>query len=136
MLPPGIYPADWEEIVERFGWNERRRRLLKGLQQVLDDLRAAGCREVWLDGSFVTTKELPGDFDLTWNTDGVDVSSLHPALQELRHPRTAQKRRYGGDILPNVREAGSGMPFLDFFQQDTTTGEPRGVVAVGLEDWS
>jgi hypothetical protein len=30
-LPPGEHVASWDEVVERFGWTERRRRLLDGL---------------------------------------------------------------------------------------------------------
>ena len=62
-LPEGEHPAAWEEVVERFGWNSRRRRLLDGLADAMELLEAAGCRRVWLNGSFVTAKEEPGDFD-------------------------------------------------------------------------
>lgn len=53
-LPEGIHDATWDEIVERFGTNERRRELLEGLRQALDSLQAAGCRRAYIDGSFVT----------------------------------------------------------------------------------
>jgi hypothetical protein len=55
-LPEGEHPASWEEVVERLGWNARRRRLLDGLADAIDLLKAAGCRRVWLNGSFVTAK--------------------------------------------------------------------------------
>lgn len=133
VLPPGIHQASWSEIVNRFGWNERRRSLLEGLRRALDDLASAGCKEAWLDGSFVTEKEYPGDFDLVWSSDGVRLTDLDPVILDVHHPRSAQKSRYRGDILPNVTEAASGMPFLDFFQQDSETGRPRGIVAITLE---
>jgi hypothetical protein len=41
----------------------RRRTLLAGLREALGALREAGCRTVYLDGSFVTAKEAPEDFD-------------------------------------------------------------------------
>jgi uncharacterized protein DUF6932 len=62
-LPEGIHDATWDEIVEGFGTNERRRELLEGLQRALDSLRAAGCRRAYVDGSFVTANEEPNDFD-------------------------------------------------------------------------
>ena len=35
-LPDGEYEVDWQELVERFGWNTRRRQLLDGLQEAID----------------------------------------------------------------------------------------------------
>ena len=56
-LPTGEYLADWVAINERFGTTPWRKQLLEGLAQALRDLRAAGCKRAYLDGSFVTTKE-------------------------------------------------------------------------------
>lgn len=135
VLPPGIHQASWAEVEEALGWNEWRRELLVGLRAVLHELAPAGCPRVWLDGSFVTDKEFPGDFDLVWDPDGVDLDALDPVVLDLDPPRDAQKEKYGGDILPNVVEAGSGMPFLDFFQQDAMTGRHRGIVELAMEEF-
>lgn len=133
-MPPGIHQASWQEVEERFGWNDRRRRLLSGLRLVLEELARAGCSRAWLNGSFVTDKQRPGDFDLVWDPGEVDLQVLDEVLLDLEAPREAQMEKYGGDILPNVVEAGSGMPFLDFFQQDSVTGQARGIVELRLED--
>ena len=45
-LPEGLHDADWDEVVERFGWNPRRRQLLDGLADAIDVLAAAGCRRL------------------------------------------------------------------------------------------
>ncbi len=45
-LPEGVHVADWDEVVERFGWNPRRRQLLDGLADAIESLTAAGCRQV------------------------------------------------------------------------------------------
>ena len=121
--PPGIYQATWREIRERFGWNEQRVRLLQGIELVALELRAARCRAVWLDGSFVTTKEEPADYDLA----STEISRLDPSLRTLRD-RTAMKERYGGDSLPTD----AGMPFVKFFQTDRD-GRPKGIVQIDLE---
>jgi hypothetical protein len=134
VLPPGVHQASWQEVEERLGWNPTRQTLLLGLKALLEELARAGCSRVWLDGSFVTDKLHPGDFDLVWDPNGVDLGELDQVLQDLDPPREAQKRRYGGDILPNVVEEGSGMPFLEFFQQDSVTGQVRGIVELRLED--
>jgi hypothetical protein len=62
-LPPGIYWATWEEIVKTFGTNEHRISLLTGLKAALNVLQNAGCETVYIDGSFVTNKEEPADFE-------------------------------------------------------------------------
>jgi hypothetical protein len=134
VLPPGIHQASWQEVEERLGWNPTRQNLLLGLKTLLEELARAGCSRVWLDGSFVTDKLHPADFDLVWDPNGVNLGELDQVLQDLDPPREAQKRRYGGDILPNVVEEGSGMPFLEFFQQDSVTGQVRGIVELRLED--
>lgn len=117
------------------GWNDWRQELLVGLKAVLGELASAGCTRAWLDGSFVTQKELPGDFDLAWDLNGVNLDALDPVILDIDPPRRAQKHKYGGDVLPNVVEANSGMPFLDFFQQDAATGQPRGIVELVLEEF-
>jgi len=90
-LPEGEHETDWTEVVERFGWNHRRRRLLDGFADARDLLAAAGCRRVWLNGSFVTAKEEPGDFDGCRDSDGVDLDALDPVLLDLSNRRAAQK---------------------------------------------
>ena len=48
------------------------------------DLRAAGCKRAYIDGSFITTKEHPGDFDACWDLDGVDFDVIDEVRDRLR----------------------------------------------------
>ena len=130
-LPPGEHHASWDEVVECFGWNERRRRLIDGLGDAVTALAQAGCRRLWLNGSFVTAKDEPGDFDACWDQTDVDLDLLDPVLLDLSDGRRAQKNRFGGELLPNVTEAGSGRVFADFFQNDRETGR-KGIVVINL----
>ncbi len=130
-LPEGEHPADWDEVVDRFGWNSRRRQLLDGLAEAMELLAAAGCRRIWLNGSFVTAKDEPADFDGCWDTEGVDLDALDPALLDLSNRRAAMKARFGGDLFPNVIEAGSGLSFAEFFQNERDTGR-KGIVVVTI----
>ena len=81
-LPPGVHDALWSDVAGRFAGNSRRARLTGGLLGGLPELAAcqnlvaAGCRELLLDGSFVTTKPLPGDCDGAWETAGADPARL------------------------------------------------------------
>lgn len=99
-----------------------------------ENLRDAGCRSIFVDGSFVTGKELPADFDAVWDPQGVDGLQVDPVLL-LAAGRTAQKAKYGGDLFPEVVEGNSGLLFSEFFQLDKQTGLRKGIVAVNLEDW-
>lgn len=132
-LPPGIHEADWDELETRFK-DARRVELLAGLREALVALRDAGCRTAYIDGSFVTTKEDPGDFDACWEAVGVDASLLDLVLLDLAPPRTAQKERFGGELFPAsfVAEPESGMRFFDFFRHDRD-GEPKGIIQIDLE---
>jgi hypothetical protein len=132
LLPPGTHPASWAEIVGRLGDTTHRDELLAGLRAALENLRAAGCQRAYLDGSFVTGKEVPNDYDMCWDMDGVEVALLDPVLRDVRPPRAAQQAKYRGDILPNMVEGNSGMPFVDFFQHDKVTGRAKGIIAIDL----
>jgi len=132
-LPPGIHPARWDEIVTRYATNTRRRELTDGLLDALRSLKRAGCRTAYLDGSFVTAKELPGDFDACWEIAGVDASRLDRELLDFSNRRAAQKTRYGGELFPAETAAEpAGTTFLDYFQRDRDTGQPKGMLAVDL----
>lgn len=119
----------WDEVVDRFGWNERRRRLLDGLAEAISLLAEAGCQRVWLNGSFVTAKDEPGDFDACWDTAGVDFDDLDPVFLDLSNGRAAQKERFGGELFPNVIESDSGLVFSEFFQVERDTTR-KGIVLI------
>ncbi|HMV86438.1 MAG TPA: hypothetical protein PLD20_04295 [Blastocatellia bacterium] len=133
-LPSGIHWADWLEFEKRFGTNPRRKVLLAGLKRATTVLRKAGCQTIFVDGSFVTAKALPGDFDACWSVEGVDPDLLDPVLLDFSNGRAAQKAKYGGEMFPaELIEGASGKPFLDFFQIDKNTGKLKGIVGLRLK---
>lgn len=89
-LPSGEHVASWAEIVDRFGWTSWRRGLLDGLSEAASLLAV---RRIWLNDSFVTAKDTPGDFDAV--RDDIDESGLDPVFFELSGGRKAQKMRSG-----------------------------------------
>jgi hypothetical protein len=130
QLPPGIHVATWSELVERFGTNQRRREILAGLLRALQALKAAGCRSAYVDGSFVTSKEEPGDFDGCWDHAGVDFDALDPVLLDFDGHRQAQKAKFEGEMF--IADA-PGNRFLEFFQLDRD-GRPKGIIQINLAD--
>lgn len=93
----------------------------------------AGCRTVYIDGSFVTAKDAPGDFDGCWDPKGVFLDKLDPVFLDFSNKRAAQKAKYGGEMFTAGSPAGpAGRTFLEFFQQDRE-GNPKGIVAFDLQ---
>ena len=140
LLPPGEHPADWAEIRERLGWNVHRRRLLDGLRECLEVLGAAGCTRVWLNGSFVTAKDEPGDFDAVWSAVGVDRAVLEAELSELLDQsdhRAAQKLRFGGEFFPNIVGGSLREAVLGVLQTDRE-GTAKGILVIDptKETWT
>lgn len=133
LLRKVIYRSDWQEIVKRFGGNRQRRRLLRGLKEALDFLREAGCRRVFLDGSFVTDKESPDDVDVCWDVDGVDPMLLDSVFFDFADGRAAQKERFGAEFFP-AQAPQRLKTFLDFFQIDKESGRPKGIIELLLDD--
>lgn len=132
-LAPGIHFAAWDEIEERLAFNPWRRRLLVGFREACGLLRKAGCRLVYLDGSFVTTKKHPGDFDACWDIQQVDDEALDPVFWDFSQGREAQKRRFLGEFFPaQLPEGATGRAFLKFFQVNKLTGHAKGIIAVKL----
>ena len=70
---------------------------MTGLRAALENLKSAGCLTAYLNGSFVTSKTLPNDYDACWEEAG-------------------QKAKYMGELFPAsiIADAG-GLSFLEFF---------------------
>jgi len=105
------------------------------LKQALDLLRAAGCKHVYVDGSFVTSKERPNDIDVCWDVHGVDVRNLEPVFLDFSNQRAAQKARFMSEFFPaDLPEGVSGRTFLEFFQIEKNTGNAKGIILLDLEE--
>ena len=134
-LPPGEHLVDWAAFEARFGTTPWRKQLPQGLAKALRDLRAAGCKRAYIDGSFITTKERPGDFDACWDLVGVDFDVIDEVLLTFGAGRRAQKAKYGGELFPADAAADPlGTLFRDFFQRDRDRN-PKGIIAIDLENF-
>jgi hypothetical protein len=132
-LPPGVHWAEWTEMEARFGQTAYRRPILAGFRQGIQQLKAAGCLTVYIDGSFVTAKPQPADFDACWDVSAVDPNVLDPVFFDFTNHRAAQKARFLGEFFPALLpEGGSGRTFLEFFQEDKISGDPKGIIALDL----
>lgn len=116
-----------------FATNTWRRELFGGLVLACGKLRLAGCLTIYLDGSFVTEKPEPGDFDACWDPTGVDLAKLDPLFLEFANGRAAQKAAFKGEFfLSSMMCEDVGQAFVDFFQRDRFTGKQKGIVSIPL----
>ena len=116
-LPPGVQFAIWQELEDsahlQSAASSDAGRIPPGLQGVAE----SRCRLVYLDGSFVTRKEHPGDFDACWDIQNVDDAKLDPVFWDFSRVRAAQKQRFLGELFPaQLPEGATGRAFVDFFQ--------------------
>ena len=136
-LPPGIHYTDWDEFEERFGNNYHRQLLLLGMKEALLNLKNAGCSICYMNGSFVTIKPFPNDFDGCWDPLGVDLNKLDPVLLNFSFSRLYQKVKYKGELfLSSIIADSKGNTYINFFQIDKNTGMKKGIVAINLESLS
>ena len=84
-----------------------------------------------LDGSFVSQKDLPEDYDAVWGTGGVDAALVDPVLLDFSRSRAAMKSKYLGELFPATAEAARGILYVDFFMTDRS-GVAKGVVEIDL----
>jgi len=101
-------------------------------------LKNAGCLTVYINGSFVTDKLNPNDFDACWDSEGVDFNYLKinaPELLNFSDRRMPQKAKYYGELFPSeliINEEGNTA--LDLFQADINQNR-KGIVAIDLKEW-
>jgi hypothetical protein len=132
-LPAGIHVTTWSEVETTFGNSPKRKKLLEGLKRACLALRVAGVTRLYLDGSFVTAKRNPGDWDACYSGVGVDSSKMDSVLLDFTNERAAQKVKYLGEAFVAEMSANTlGQPYLDFFQTERNTGRKKGIVCVDL----
>jgi hypothetical protein len=132
VLPPGVHSATLAEIAATFATNAKRRPLYEGLVLAATALRAAGCGKLYLDGSYVTAKPVPGDYDGCWDPAGMDRAKLDPVFLDFSNKRQAMKDKFGGEFFPSSALNGPTQTFLDFFQIEKFTGQPKGILLIVL----
>jgi hypothetical protein len=132
-LPPGIHICTLDELRGRFGFNYYRLSLIDGLERGINSLKKAGCTRIYIDGSFVTSKYRPNDFDACWDESGVNPDLLDPVLKDFTDKRRAQKRKYNGEFFPSTSIANPPSTiYIDFFQRDKQTGNTKGIVQINF----
>ena len=136
-LEPGIHYMTWEKFYNEFCFSLKRELLLEGLERAIKVLTQCGCTELYVDGSFVTRKLEPTDYDACWEGDLEAVAAkmqvYEPVFLDFTNGRKKQKLKYFGEIFPAEITADSkGTLYLDFFQQIRFSEDKKGIVAIKL----
>ena len=136
VLIPGVHTLDWNYFITSYSFSNQRKKLFKGMQRAFIHFKNAGCKIIYVDGSFVTKKIIPNDYDACWDMNGVDYNILHPMFhRDLKMGTGIHKLTFGGEFYPASHiEGGSGLSFLDFFQTDKMTGRRKGIIKIKLEE--
>ncbi len=116
ILDSGIHKMTWKEFYGFFSFSPKRKELLDGLEQVLEILREIENIRIYIDGSFVTSKLEPGDWDACFDClpSQIDVLKEKYPLFDIKE----QKKLYGGELYfaNTCTDAGRSVSFLNFFQ--------------------
>lgn len=131
ILPKGCYPCTWDELVERFGFSQRRQDLVEALKGFMDTARNCGFPAVAVGGSFTTEKESPGDLDMLFiHPRHLDKSTLSVACAQLLVNDTAFHIRTGHNAQNCPDEPETVAYMVDQLGFDVKTGKDRGMIIV------
>jgi hypothetical protein len=102
-LPDGHHKTDWEELERRFAGEQGSKRAAVWANLILwrDRMRQHKITgELLIDGSFISTKKEPGDFDAIFIGDeGIEPILLEDVEARLLLNYQIVKEYYGGDLL-------------------------------------
>ncbi|EOX3949973.1 hypothetical protein ACNUCD_004976 [Vibrio alginolyticus] len=116
-------------------FNPHRRKQFDGLIDAMKALKQAGCSKIYIDGSYVTKKPTPGDYDACWDAGNVDPSKLDAVFLDFSDGRASQKAKYEGEFFPAHCFADNKQtPYTEFFQQEKHSGCRKGIVLLELSD--
>lgn len=135
-LPPGIHYCYWDEFREKFGYTRDRRKMIESMEDIMRQLKAAGCRTFYINGSFVTSNQFPNDFDCCWDRDDVNINYLRinaPLILKF-YDSPAQKAKYGGEIYQSDQPVDESTNSIEFFQRDRELNK-KGIIAIDLGEW-
>lgn len=134
FLPPGLHPADLDEIWERFGrTSEQRRGLFKRLQVFVDAARYVKALRMFIARSYVTAKANPGDVDIVIWVGERFLELLELGDEQALNLELMFLTREPKEAFAVFDEEGWNV-WLDFFSSiRNREGEWRGLVEVSLQ---
>jgi len=131
LLPKGIHKATIEEIKHKFGSSSaKRKELFIGFQKLIQLLynQKRSIKSFLLDGSFVTNKESPGDYDCILVVKR-DFNFDSPEAKKLLN---AKELFYAHNFTCMEEDLDQYYRLFDLFSHEKYTERPKGLVEVIL----
>lgn len=136
FLKEGIYETSFTEIEKRLGFSKKRQKLLAGMKNLIAYCKLLQCDILYIDGSFVSSKIYPSDYDACWDTTATDREAVLRAVEQssLNSDSETQKEDFGGEIYPAFTKApfNHGLTILDYFQTVKDRDEKKGIIKLKL----
>lgn len=135
-LPAGDHEAALDEVEHQFGCSTfRRRELMTSLREVVDKLRGLGVTTIWIDGSFVSSKQRPGDVDVIYAKPiGADTATWGLLAPSRRDEVRKYYRCHLWEYPSYGRHAGrSPKTIKEFFETDDDD-VPKGHILLRSDD--
>ncbi|HZO29940.1 MAG TPA: hypothetical protein VFH48_28555 [Chloroflexota bacterium] len=136
-LPPGVHPAPFQEVIERFGSGTFQRVIVASrLSRIYSIAVSTGqVRRFIVFGSFVTAKPEPNDVDVfLLMEDSFAVRSLEGETR-LLFDHTAADSRFGASIFWLRRQAAFGGEDVTVEHwQIKRAGSRRGIIDIVREE--
>lgn len=128
-LPPGIHKATIKEAKQRLATNQRRKEIFDDFLKMIKSIPTKErkvIKSLILDGSYVTDKEDPGDWDciLIVKKDSIDFLES-PTAEKLKRA----KEFYNGDMILAMEDSAPARIWTDFFSMDKE-GRPKGLIEI------
>lgn len=135
-LPEGIHTITWEDFENEFGFSPRRQMLMKGLYEVIQILKQCGCEAIFIDGSMVTDKLEPDDWDACFKGDEEAFHRLYAIDENLvlddYAKETVRKQNIKVNsilLMPRPKET---YVILIFFQRVKGCKRKKGIIKIKL----
>lgn len=130
LFVKGIHDRTFEEVERMFNTNDRRKKIFEGFTNWARELKEAGCETIYVDGSFITKKPNPGDFDACWEAFATkNLPSNSMLLDASDEANEWRKIKFGGDIFPRHGNYGDR---VEKWQYNCRTDEHKGIIRIDL----
>lgn len=138
ILPAGLHDFEIEQLsnhfLSEFPDSLTRSPLIAGLKAYIDSLKKLNIpMEIWLDGSFTTTKTNPNDIDLVIFASENDVNNLSLENKNLLKrllDRIEIKKMFGCDSLFSIAENTNARSYWRGWYGFDRNESPKGIVRI------
>ena len=121
------------EFAKEFGFTESRKEKLESALLFFKILKSLGCTNLYIAGSFVSSKEFPNDIDLCVDATGIDYLKLTKEYPEFLDPQGIERIKKEHKVHFALFFDAGCLEYLEWYKKDRDN-HPRGLVKIYLND--